>query len=45
MVCVKMECERGIGRGDDDGREKKWRVVRELRLVNIEEWREVRLLK
>ena len=31
MVVVEPECERGEERGDDNGMEREWRVVREER--------------
>ena len=41
---LKRECERGEERGDDNGMESEWRVVREERPVKMEEEREERLL-
>ena len=41
---VEIECEKGEERGDDNGMEREWRVVREERPVKMEEEREERLL-
>ena len=43
-VVAERECERGEERGDDNGMESEWRVVREERPVKMEEGREERLL-
>ena len=44
MVFAEIECERGEERGDDNGMEREWRVVREERPVKMEEEREESLL-
>ena len=45
MVVAEKECERGEGRGEVNGMERKWRKVREVRKVKMEEGREERLLE
>ena len=45
IVVAEIECERGEERGDDNGMEREWREVREVRPVKMEEGREERLLK
>ena len=45
MVFVESKCERDEERGDDNGMERKWRVVREERPVKMEEGREEILLE
>ena len=44
-ICADPECERDEERGDDNGMEREWRVVREERPVKMEEGREERLLE
>ena len=39
-VVGESECERGEERGDEDGMEREWRLVREERPVKMEEGRE-----
>ena len=43
-VVVESECEKGEERGDDNGMEREWREVREVRPVKMEEGREESLL-
>ena len=43
-VVFEIECEMGEERGDDNGMEREWRIVREERPVKMEEGREESLL-
>ena len=44
-VVLKIECERGEERWDDNGMECEWRMPREERPVKMEEGREESLLE
>ena len=43
-VFSESECERNEERGDDNGMEREWRLVREERPVKMEEERDESLL-
>ena len=42
MVVAESECEMGEERGDDNGMEREWSQVMEVRPVKMEEERELR---